>query len=128
MEACQAGRSPLTEELLTPGEDLTTVLDGYDIPEEQELAQAISSILAHMDTADVEMEEVNVTTGFEPEVGRTGYDVNLIWHLDDTTPGSISPVTAQESQMLDEDLTSKAPGTGRPGAEENPGRPITKKK
>ena len=76
MEASQAGHSPLTDELLTPGEDLTTVLDGYDIPEEHELAQAISSILPRMDTVDVEMEEANVTTGFEPEVGRMGYDVN----------------------------------------------------
>ena len=66
MEACQAGLSPLTEELLTPGEDLTTVLNGYDIPEEQELAQAVSSILPRMDTADVEMEEVNVTTRGQP--------------------------------------------------------------
>ena len=65
-EAGQAGCSPLTNELLALGEDLTVMLDEYDIPGEQELAQAVSSILPHMDAADVEMEEVNVATGFEP--------------------------------------------------------------
>ena len=74
----QAGHSPLTNELLAPGEDLTTVLDEYNIPGEQELAQAVSSILPHTDAVDVEMEEVNVAMGFEPEVNRKGYDVNLV--------------------------------------------------
>ena len=128
MEVSQAGSSLLMEELLAPGEDLTTVLNKYDIPEEQELAQAVSSILPRTDTMDVEMEEVNMATGFEPKVGHLGYNVNLVRHSDDTVPGWISPVTAQESQMLDEDPTFKAWGTGRPGVEENPGRPITKKK
>ena len=127
-EANQASHSPLMDELLALGEDLMTVLDEYDISEEQELAQAISSILPRTDTTDMEMEEVNVATGFEPEVGHMGYNVNLIWHSDDTTLGSISLVMPQESQMLDEDQTSKAPGTGRPGVEENPGHPITKQK
>ena len=85
-ETSQAGHSSLTDELLMPGEDLTTVLNGYDIPEDHELAQAISSILPCTETLDVEMEEANVTTGFEPEVSRTGYDVNLVWHSDDTAP------------------------------------------
>ena len=36
---------------------------------------------------------------------------------------------AQENQMLDEDPAhTKAPGAGRPGSDENPGHPITKKK
>ena len=74
----QAGHSPLTEELLALGEDITTVLDEYNTQEDLELAQAVSSILPHTDTADVEMEEVNVTLGFEPEVGHSGYDVNLV--------------------------------------------------
>ena len=75
------------------------------------------------------MEDVNAPLGFEPKVGHLGYDVNLVRHSDNTTPGSISLVTAQESQMLDEDSTQmKAPGTGRPGTEENPGCPITNKK
>ena len=68
-------------------------------------------------------------SGFEPEVSRSGYDVNLIWHSSNTVPGSTSPVTAQENQLLDEDAgLTRAPGTGRLGTEENPGRPITNKK
>ena len=66
----QAGHSPLTEELLALGEDITTILDEYNTQEDLELAQAVSSILPHTDTADVEMEEVNVTSGFKPEVGH----------------------------------------------------------
>ena len=82
-----------------------------------------------MDPADVEMEEEEEATGFEPEVGRVGYDVNLVWHSDDTAPGSTSLVTAQENRLLDEGTNlTRAPGTGRSGTEENPGRPITNKK
>ena len=56
------------------------------------------------------------------EVSHSGYDVNLIRHSSDTTPGSTSPVTAQENQLLDEDVgLTRAPGTSRPGTEENPG-------
>ena len=120
----QAGRSPLTEELLAPGESVTMVLDQFEDPE---IAQAVSNILPHMDTADVEMEEV--ASGFQPEVGRMGYDVNLVRHSDDTAPGSASLVTAQENQLLDEGThLIQAPGTGRFGAEEDSGRPITNKK
>ena len=69
----QAGQSPLTEELLAPGESVTMVLDQFKDPE---IAQAISNFLPHTDTADIEMEEV--ASGFQPEVGRMGYDVNLV--------------------------------------------------
>ena len=121
----QAGRSPLTEELLTLGEHVTTVLD--DQNEDPEIEQAIANIPPHMDPVDVEMEDA--TSGFEPEVSHSGYDVNLVRHSSDTAPGSTSPVTAQENQLLDEDAgLTRAPGTGRLGTEENPGRPITKKK
>ena len=49
------------------------------------------------------MEEENWTPGFEPEFSRYGYDVNLVQPPDDTAPGAISPVTAQEDGMLDEE-------------------------
>ena len=121
----QASRSPLTEELLAPGEHVTTIL--HDQYEDPEIEQAVANIPPHTDLADVEMEDA--TSGFEPEVSRLGYDVNLIWHSGNTTLGSTSPVTAQENQLLDEDAgLRRAPGTGRPGTEENPGQPITKKK
>ena len=121
----QAGRSPLTEELLAPGEHITTVLD--DQYEDPEIEQAVPHIPPYMDPADIEMEDA--TSGFEPEVSHSGYDVNLIQHSGDTAPGSTSPVTAQENQLLDEDAgLTRAPGTGRPGTKENPSRPITKKK
>ena len=121
----QAGRSPLTEELLAPGEHVTTVLD--DQYEDPEIEQAVAHIPPHMDPADIKMEDA--TSGFEPEVSRSGYNVNLIRHSGDTAPGLTQPVTAQENQLLDEDAgLTRAPGTGRPGTEENPGWPITKKK
>ena len=75
------------------------------------------------------MEDINAPPGFEPEVGHSGYDINLVRHSDNTALGSISPVRAQENQMLDKELTqTKAPGMGIPGTEENPSRPITNKK
>ena len=120
----QAGRSPLTEELLAPGESVTTILDlQYEDPE---IAQAISNIPLHVDSADIKMEEE--ATGFEPEVGCMGYNVNLVWHSD-TTPGSTSPVTTQENQLLNKGTNlTQALGTGRLGTEENPSWPITNKK
>ena len=118
----QAGQSPLTEELLALGEHITTVLD--DQYEDPEIEQAVAHIPPHTDPADVEMEDA--TSGFEPEVSCSGYDVNLVRHSGNTVPGLTSPVTAQENQLLDEDAgLTRAPGTGRPGTEENPGRPIT---
>ena len=42
MEASQAGRSPLTDELLALGEDVTTVLDYQDnVQEDPEITQAM---------------------------------------------------------------------------------------
>ena len=121
----QAGQSPLTEELLAPGEHITNVLD--DQYEDPEIEQAMVNIPLHMDLADVKMEDA--TSGFEPEVSRSGYDVNLVRHSGDTAPGLTSLVTAQENQLLDEDAgLTRASGKGRLGTEENPGRPITKKK
>ena len=114
----QAGRSPLTEELLAPGEHVTTVLD--DQYEDPEIEQAIAHIPPCMDLANVEMEDV--TSGCEPKVSRSGYDVNLVQHSGDIAPGLTSPVTAQKNQLLDEDAgLTRAPGTGRLGMEENPG-------
>ena len=104
---------------------MTTVLD--DQYEDPEIAQAISNIPVHTDPADVEMEDA--PSGFEPEFSHLGYDVNLIQHSNNTAPGSTSPITAQENQLLDEDTgLTTALGTGRPGTEENPGRPITNRK
>ena len=125
-----AGRSPLTDELLAPGEDVTTVLDyQYDVQEDPEIAHAIAHIPPCTDNADMQMENVNAPPGFEPKFDHSGYDVNLVRPSNNTAPGSISPVTAQENQMLDEGSTQmKAPGTGRPGSEENPSHPITKRK
>ena len=68
-----AGQSPLTNELLPLGENITDVLD-YD--EDPEIAAAIANIPPHSD--DVEMKEVTPPPGFEPEVSRTGYDHNLV--------------------------------------------------
>ena len=109
---------------------MTTVLDyQYDMQKDPEIAQAIAHIPPCTDTVDVEMEDVNAPPGFEPEFSHSGYDVNLVQHSHNTVPGSIFLVTAQENQMLDEESTqTKAPGTGRPGTEENPSHPIANKK
>ena len=57
--------------------------------------------------------------GFEPEVSRSGYDVNLV-RTNPTELGSASPVMAREDKMLDE-VISRTPGAGRPGTDVNSG-------
>ena len=78
------GCFPLTSELLAPDEELTEVLDYDDVEEnvagmpDPEIAQVVAHIpLAHA-LADVKMQESHPPTGFEPEVSRSGYDVNLV--------------------------------------------------
>ena len=69
--------------------------------------------------ADVEMQESHSSPGFEPEVTRSGYDVNLV-RTNPTAPGSASPVMAREDKILDEAISS-TPGAGRPSTDENSG-------
>ena len=122
----QPGRSPLTSELLAPDEELTEVLDYEDVEEndpgvpDPEIAQAVAHIPQADAYADVEMQESHPPPGFEPEVSRSRYDVNLV-HSNPTEPGSTSLVTARENEMLDR-ATSRTPGAGRPGTNEDPGR------
>ena len=121
----QPGRSPLTSELLALGEELIKELNYEDVEEtdpgpDPEIAQAVAHIPKVDTWADVEMQESNSPPGFEPEVNRSRYYVNLVC-TDPTGLGSASPVMAGEDKMLDEDH-SKAPGAGRPGNDENPGR------
>ena len=53
--------------------------------------------------------------GFEPEVVKAGYVVNLVCS-DQAELGSSSPVMAGEDRMLDvEESQPRAPGNGRPG-------------
>ena len=124
-ETVRPGRSPLTSELLAPDEELTEVLDYEDMEENDpgvpdlEIAQAVAHIPQANAFADVEMQESQPPPGFEPEVSRSGYDVNLV-RSDLAEPGSTSPVTAMENQMLDR-ATSRTPGAGRPGSKEDPG-------
>ena len=104
---------------------MTEVLDYEDVEEndvsmpDPEIAQAV----AHIPKADaftvVEMQESHPPPGFTPEVSRSGYDVNLV-QLNPTEPGSTSLVTARENEMLD-GATSRTPGAGRPGSNEDPG-------
>ena len=119
-----AGHSPLMNKLLPPGEDVTNVLD-YEDDQDPEIAEAIANIPPCQE--DVKMMDLNAALCFEPEVGCTGYDPNLVRASDDTGPGSVSPVTAKENKMLDEEPQTRALGMGRPGLDENPGHSITKK-
>ena len=102
----QPGCSPLTSELLAPDEELTEVLDYEDVEEndasmpDPEIAQAVAHIPQANALADVEMQESHPPPGFEPEVSRSGYDVNLV-RPNPTEPGLTSPVTARENEMLD---------------------------
>ena len=116
---------PLTSELLTPDKELTEVLDYEDVEEndpgvpDPEIVQAVAHIPQADTFTDVEMQESQPPPGFEPEVSRSGYDVNLVCS-DPTEPGSTSPVTAMENQMLD-GASSRTPGAGQPGTNEDPG-------
>ena len=122
-QTVQPGRSPLTSELLAPGKELTEVLDYEDVEEndpnapDPEIAQAMAHIPLANAYTDVEMQESHPSPGFEPKVSRSGYDVHLV-HSNPTEPGSTSLVTARENEMLD-GATSRTPGAGWPGTNEN---------
>ena len=120
----QPGCSPLTSELLALDEELTEVLDYKDVEEndasmpDPEITQAVAHIPQADAFTDVEMQESHPPLGFEPEVSRSRYDVNLV-RSNPTEPGSTSLVTARENEMLD-GATSRTPGAGRPGTNEDP--------
>ena len=119
-ESDPPSRSPLTNELLDPGEELLGELDYEDVEEinpspDPEIAQAVAHIPQAEGCAYVEMQDVRPPLGFEPEVVKVGYDVNLVCS-DQAEPGSSSPVTAREDRMLDvEESQPRAPGNSRPG-------------
>ena len=101
-----AGRSPLTNELLALGENITELLN-YE--EDLEVMAAIAN-LPRVD--DVEMRDINAPPGFDPEVGHSRYDHNLVRASDEGALGSNSLVTEREDKMLDEDTQSRALGSG----------------
>ena len=117
----QPGRSPLTDELLAPGEELMGVLDYEEVEEDNpsspypEVAQAVANI--PKPDGDMEMQESHAPSGFEPEVTRSGYDVNLV-RTNPTKLGLASPVTVREDKMLDEEASSRTPGW--PGTNKDP--------
>ena len=125
-QTVRPSRSLLTSELLALDEELTKVLDYEDVEEndpgipDPEIAQAVAHIPQANAFADVEMQESQPPPGFEPEVSRSWYDVNLVCP-NPTEPGSTSPVTAMENEMLD-GASSRTPGAGRPGTNEDPSR------
>ena len=124
-QVTQPGHSPLTSELLAPGKELIEDLEDEDVEEtdpgqpDPEIIQAVAHIPQADAWADVEMQESHSPLGFEPEVTRSGYDVNLV-RTNPTELGSASPVTAREDKMLDE-AVSRTPGAGRLCTDENPG-------
>ena len=124
-QTVRPGHSPLSSELLAPDEELTEMLDYEDVEEndlgvpDPEIVQAVAHIPQADAFADVEMQESQPPPGFEPEVSRSGYDVNLVCS-NPTELGLTSPVKAMENQMLD-GASSRTPGAGRPGTNEDPG-------
>ena len=123
----QPGRSLLTNELLALGKEVIGDLDYEDVEEADtdlanlEIIQAVADIPQADAWADVEMQESHSPPGFEPEVSRSRYDVNLV-RTNPTELGSASPVMADENKMLDEGANFRTPGAGRLGTDENPGR------
>ena len=114
----QPGRSPLTNKLLDPEEELLGELDYKDMedinPEpDPEIAQAVAHIPKADICGDVEMQDVRPPPGFEPKVVRAGFDVNLV-SSSQPELGSSSLVTAGEDWLLDESQP-RAPGNGRQG-------------
>ena len=77
---------------------------------------------------NIEMRDIKAPPGFDLEVGRSGYNPNLVQPCDEEALGSNSPVTEREDQMLDRDNQSRAPGSRRPGSDGNAGQPITNRK
>ena len=120
----QPSHSPLTNKLLDPGEELLRELDYEDVEEtdpspDPEIAQAIAHIPQADTCADVEMQDVQPPPGFEPKVIKARNNINLV-RSDQAEPGSSSPVTAGEDQMLDvEESQPRAPGNGWPGHNPN---------
>ena len=116
---------PLTSELLALDEEMTEVLDYDDVEEniavmpDPEIAQAVAPHSSGWRFRWCRNAGVTSTPGFEPEVSRSGYDVNLV-RTNPTELGSISPVMARENEMLDR-VTSRTPGAGRPGTNMDPG-------
>ena len=116
----QPGRFPLTNELLEPGEELLGELDYEDVEEinpqpDPEIAQAVSNIPLADTYADMEMQDIRPPPGFEPEVAKARYDINLV-RSDQPEQGLSSPVTAGGDRVLDvEESQPKAPGNGRLG-------------
>ena len=126
-EIARPDHSPLTSELLAPGEELIGDLDYEDVEEtnvgpmpDPEIVQAVAHIPQADNWVDVEMTESHSPPGFEPEVTRSGYDVILVG-TNPTEPVSTSPVMVREDKMLD-GANSRTPGAGRMGTEENPDR------
>ena len=126
MKALQPNRSPLTNEFLAPGEELTKVLDYEDVEQtapgpDPEIVKAAAHIPKANAWADVEMQESNPPPGFEPKVSKSRYDISLVC-TDPTRLGSASLVTVGEDKMLNKEVQSKAPGASRPG-NDNPDCP-----
>ena len=88
-------------------------MEDIDPEPDPEIAQAVAHIPKADVCDDVEMQDVRPPPGFEPEVVKAGYDVNLV-SSGQPEPGSSSPVTVGEDRMLDESQP-RAPGNGRPG-------------
>ena len=110
--------SPLSLEL-DPQSEVTKLLDyddAADQDQDPEVALAVASI---MPPDDVEMQDEGVAPGccFNPELMQNGFDQDFARGRG-TGPGSTSPVTARDDEMLN-DPTGRAPGEGRPGSKKS---------
>ena len=100
-------RSPLTLEL-DPQSEVTKLLDYDDsIDQDPEILTAVANI----PTEDVEMRDVDTAPGtdFNPELVQHGFDQHFSRGTAMPKPGSASPVTPRDNELLN-DPARKAPG------------------
>ena len=111
-------RSPLSLEL-DPESEVTQLLDYDDVADQDQDPELASAVASIMPPNDVEMQEEGVALGcgFNPELMQHGFDQDFA-RSRETGPGSTSPVTARDDEMLN-DPTGKAPGEGRLGTKKS---------
>ena len=108
---------------------MTDLLDDYDevIDQDPEVAQAVANI----PPPDVEMrDETAPGAHFNPELLQHGFDQHFGRGTATPVPGSESPVTPRDDELLNspDGKTEKAPGNGRPGSSPNSDQTPTEQK
>ena len=87
---------------------MTDLLDDYDdtidaqyLGQDPEIATAVASITP---SEDAEMQDVDIVLGhgFNPELMRHGFDQHFTWGTAEAGPGSTSPITTRDDELLND--------------------------